>query len=352
MACYTLAEIADKLGLTLQGDANVSVTGIAPIPVASAQQISFLADKKFQGQLAACQAAAVIVKPEHSALFAGNCLISDNPYLSFAKLTELFNNRPNVAQGVHPRAVVDTTAKLGKNVAIGPNAVISANAQIGDNCQIAANCFVGEGVTMGANCNIAANVSIYHEVELGQSVLVHSGTVIGCDGFGFAPNPGSNTTSRWQKIYQLGTVKIGNYVEIGANSAIDRGALDNTVICDGVIIDNHVHIAHNCHIGANTALAAGVAMAGSTKIGENCTFGGCVGIAGHIEIADNSHFSGMTMVTGNVKTAGQYSSGTAMSPSRQWRRNAVRFNQLDDMAQRLKQLENNQPSTPPGADAE
>lgn len=350
MAQYTLAEIAEKLGLSLQGDASALVTGIAPIASATGSDITFLADKKFQSQLAQCQAAAVIIKPELSDAFAGTCLLSDNPYLSFAKLTELFNDRPNVAAGVHPRAVVDATAKLGKNVAIGPNAVVSAGAEIGDNCQIAANCFIGEGVRMGANCNIAANVSIYHKVQLGQSVLVHSGTVIGCDGFGFAPNPGSNTTSHWQKIYQLGTVKIGNHVEIGANTAIDRGALEDTVICDGVIIDNHVHIAHNCHIGANTALAAGVAMAGSTKIGENCTFGGCVGIAGHIEIADNSHFSGMTMVTGNVKTPGQYSSGTAMSPSRQWRRNAVRFNQLDDIAQRLKQLENNQASLPPRAD--
>lgn len=338
MASFTLAEIAAKLELKLCGDGDLIVDHIAPLDKADSGAISFLAQKKFAKDLDNTQATAVILSEDMQVNCSAACLVSDNPYLSFAKLTALFNDRPQIS-GIHPSAVIDKTATIHPSVSIAANVVIGKDVIIGAHCQVAANAVISDRAKLGEHCYIGSNVSIYHNVQMGDHVSVHSGTVIGCDGFGFAPNPQSAGSSQWQKIYQLGTVVIGNQVEIGANSAIDRGAVGNTEIRNGVIIDNHVHIAHNCIIDENTALAAGVAMAGSTYIGKNCTFGGCVGIAGHIEIADNSHFSGMTMVTGSVKESGQYSSGTAMSGSRQWRKNAVRFNQLDEMHQRIRTLE-------------
>lgn len=338
MPSFTLAEIADELGLQLVGDGEQIVDHVAPLTHADKGAISFLAQKKFTKDLENSQATAVILAEDMQQQCQVACLISDNPYLSFAKLTALFNDRPQIS-GIHPTAVIDETAIIAPTVSIAANVVIGKGVNIGEHCQIAANAVISDYAELGEHCYIGSNVSIYHHVRMGNHVSVHSGTVIGCDGFGFAPHPQSTGDSKWQKIYQLGTVVIGNKVEIGANSAIDRGAVGNTEIKNGVIIDNHVHIAHNCIIDENTALAAGVAMAGSTYIGKNCTFGGCVGIAGHINIADNSHFSGMTMVTGSVKEGGQYSSGTAMSGSRQWRKNAVRFNQLDEMHQRIRTLE-------------
>jgi UDP-3-O-[3-hydroxymyristoyl] glucosamine N-acyltransferase len=339
MTALRLDDIAKALDLEIDGDGELLITAIAPLADATAGQISFIAHDKYRSDLQASKAAAVIMHKSLAADFSGTKLYSDNPYLSFAQLTALFDDRPNIAAQIHPRAVIADSALIAATAAIAANVVIGEHVVIGERCQIAANTVISDKVVIGDDCYIAANVSIYHGVQIGHHVTVHSGTVIGCDGFGFAPNKQSTTASQWQKIHQLGSVVIGNYVEIGANTAIDRGALENTVIKDGVIIDNHVHIAHNCIIGENTALAAGVAMAGSTIIGRNCTFGGCVGIAGHISIADNSHFSGMAMVTGNIKEAGQYSSGTALSASNLWRKNAVRFNQLDQLFSRVRGLE-------------
>lgn len=353
MKSYSLADIAEKLELSLDGDGSTVVTGIASLATAEQGKISFIAHKKYLSELASTKASVMILPEELKEHFDGPKLYSDNAYLCFAKLSALFDDRPVVNDGeenIHPRALIDGSATVAKTAVIGPNVVIGKNVIVGENTQIAANSVVSDNVVIGDDCYLAANVTLYHKVLLGNHVTIHSGTVIGSDGFGNVPNLESKTVSKWQKIYQLGTVKIGDYVEIGANTAVDRGALEDTIIKDGAIIDNHVHIAHNCVIGENTALAASVAMAGSTIIGQNCTFGGCVGIAGHIEIADNSHFSGMSMVTGNIKESGQYSSGTALSPSRQWRKNAVRFNQLDNMFQRLKALEKKQQAS--SSDAE
>lgn len=335
MKSYRLGDIASQLALELHGDADIEITGIAPLETAQPGQISFVANDKLQKLLAESNASAVIVKPEHKGE-DGNWLLSSNPYLSFAQLTALFDDAPVLAAGIHPSAVIDEQAQIGNNVRIAANVFIGAHTVIGDDCVIEANTVISERCVLGRGCRLHANVTIYHNVVIGDEANIHSGTVIGSDGFGFAP---TSQDYKWQKIYQLGGVRIGNRVDIGANTCIDRGALADTIIHDGVIIDNLVHIAHNCEIGQNTAVAGCVGMAGSTIIGKNCTFAGKVGISGHINIADDVHIAGMTAVTGSINKPGAYASGTAMMPAQEWRRSAVRFTQLDKMHDRIKKLE-------------
>ena len=339
MISFTLADIAQVLGLELVGDDAVVVTKIASLNSADAASVSFIAQNKFLTNLADTQASAVILSADLQDQFSGNKLISTDPYLSFAKLSALFDLRPVYCQGIHPSAVIDSTAEIATTASIGPNVVIGSFVKIGERSQISANCVIADFVQIGDDAYFMPNVSIYHRVRMGHHVTIHSNTAIGCDGFGFAPNPHSDTESKWQKIHQLGAVIIGNYVEIGSATTIDRGTLEDTIIHDGVIIDNQVHIAHNCSIGKNTALAAAVIMAGSTHIGEGCTFGGGVGIAGHLSIADDCHFTGMTMVTSSIKKSGTYSSGTGYFTTSHWRKCAVRFGQLNTMNKRVCSIE-------------
>lgn len=333
-AQYTLTELADILGAELVGDANCPIHSIATLEQAGEGQLSFIASPAFKKHLAQCAASVVLMHPDYRELFAGNRLLMGNPYLGYARLTALFDPRPKPPVGQHPSAVVGEGCQLGAGVSIGPHAVIGAGAVLEPGVEIGPGTSVGAGSVVGANSYLAANVSVYHGVVIGADCIIHSGAVIGSDGFGFAPDKG-----RWQKIHQLGGVVIGSGVEIGAGTAIDRGALTDTVIADGVKIDNQVHIAHNVRIGKNTAIAANSAIAGSTSLGENCTVAGCVGIAGHVTIVDGVHISGMSMVTSSVSEPGSYSSGIPLSPSAEWRKNAVRFKQLNAMAARLKQLE-------------
>ncbi|NRB40549.1 MAG: UDP-3-O-(3-hydroxymyristoyl)glucosamine N-acyltransferase [Pseudomonadales bacterium] len=335
---FTLAEIASALDLELRGDGGCNIFSIAPLHLATEKDISFLSNAKYAEQLTTTAAAAVIVTPEYSDACKIPALIADNPYLAFARLTALYDDLPGQKQEIHPSAVIADSAIMGGGVSIGANVVIGEDVVLGVNCVIEANTVVAARSSLGDNCRLRANVTIYHNVRLGKNVTIHSGTVIGSDGFGNVPT-GEKTGRFWQKIHQLGGVLIGDDVEVGANTCIDRGALDDTIIENGVLIDNLVHIAHGCIIGENTALAACVAMAGSTYIGKRCTFGGGVGIAGHISIADDVHITGMAMVTGTIKEAGQYSSGTGLLPARQWRKSAVRFSQLDSMHQRLRKIE-------------
>jgi UDP-3-O-[3-hydroxymyristoyl] glucosamine N-acyltransferase len=331
---YTLGELARRLDLECRGDAAVELKGLAALPSAQSDQLSFLADKRYRDDLPGSAAGAVILTVEMAEQFAGNCLISANPYLSYAQASQLFDDAIGWGEGIAESAFVDPSAVIGDNVSIGPNASIAAGVVIGAGSRIAAGCSIGAAAVIGENCLLHANVTVYHKVRIGDRVKVHSGTVIGSDGFGYAPS-----REGWTKIAQLGTVVIGNDVEIGACTAIDRGAIEDTVIADGVIIDNQVHIAHNCRIGEGTAIAGCVGMAGSTVIGKNCTMAGMVGIAGHLEICDNVHLSGMTVVTKSITDPGSYSSGTGMMPSRDWRKSAVRFSQLDDIYKRLQALE-------------
>ncbi len=329
-----LAELCTLLEGKLHGGAGQSVQSIAPLDRAGPGDLSFLANPRYAANLAATRATAVLLQAAQVAQCPVACIEVDNPYLAYARASALFDDRPVPNRQVHTTATVADSAKLGENVTIGPHCVVEEGAVIGADTVLGPNSVVGAGTVIGLRCRLAAGVVLYHGITLGDEVEVHSGSVIGADGFGFAPAP-----SGWQKIYQLGSVRIGNRVSIGANSTIDRGAISDTVIADGVIIDNLVQIAHNVVIGENTALAGCVGIAGSATIGANCTIGGGVGIAGHLTVCDNVHLTGMTLVSKSITEAGTYSSGTALSTTARWRKNAVRFLQLDALHRRVSRLE-------------
>lgn len=345
---YTLRALADLLGAELvlrnglTDAADISISGIAPLASASLSELSFCTGAKHHADLIATSAAAVIVEPESVDDCPVHCLIHPNPYLAFAHLSQAFNTRPKPAAGIHPTAVIAATATIAEGACIAPGVVVMDYATIGRNACIGPNTVIEAAVTIGDNVTLMANANIGYAVVLGNDVRIDSGAVIGSDGFGYAPDPQAEGGQRWQKIAQLGSVVIGDRVEIGANSAIDRGALDNTVINDDVIIDNHVHLAHNVVVGRGTAIAACVGVAGSTTIGEYCTIGGGVGITGHITITDKVSLMGMTKVTGSIKQAGAYSSGTGTQELSSWRKSSVRFTQLDALHQRVKSLEKQQ----------
>lgn len=315
--------------------AEIEVVGFSNPKKASSNQLTFIASKNYVSELENTAAAAVILTRDLVDQCPNNSLVVDNPYLAYARLTELFSE-PLPDVGIDSSAVIADSAIIGEGCSVGPNAVIGDQVIIGNAAVVGPGVSLGNRAKVGDRSQIKANVSIYHDVIIGSDCIIHSGTVIGSDGFGFAPSP-----EGYIKIHQLGSVVVGDGVEIGANTSIDRGALGDTEIHDGVKIDNMVHIAHNCIIGANTAVAGQVGMAGTTVIGKGCTFGGQVGIAGHLSIADNVHVTGKSMVTKSIVQAGLYSSGTGFSDNRSWRKNAVRFNQLDDIYKRLVRVEKN-----------
>lgn len=333
---YSLAQLAQYLDAELVGEADFLIHGIATLHSADSTRISFITGPAYQKYLSTTHAGALVISADLAPGFTGNKLVVNNPYLGYARLSQLFDSRPKGHAGIHPSAVVDETAELGEGVHIAANAVIGARVSLGESVEIGPGSVVSEGVVVGARTRLAANVTLYHGIVIGCDCIIHAGAVIGADGFGFAP-----AGREWEKIYQLGSVIVGNKVEIGANTAVDRGALDNTVLSDGVKLDNLVQIGHNVRIGKNTAIAAHTAIAGSTTLGENCTVAGLVGISGHLTITDNVHITAMSMVSGSLTRAGSYSSGTALTPTHIWRKNAVRFRHLDSMAIRLRTLEKN-----------
>ena len=332
----TLGELAHHIGAELNGDAGIEITGVQTLMNAQVGQVSFLANATYRSQLADTKASAVIVSQDVAADAPTATLVMANPYLGFALATQLFDNRIKPSGKIHTSASIADTAKIGANVTIGANAVIGEHCIIGDNCEIGAGTVIDGHSILGKNCILRANVTLYHDVVLGENVQVHSGTVIGGDGFGFAPDKG-----KWHKIAQLGGVRIGDNVEIGSNSCIDRGALGNTIIESNVILDNLVQIGHNVKIGEGSAIAGSSGIAGSTVVGKNCIIGGAVGIAGHLNITDGVHLTGMSMITNSISEPGVYSSGIPSMPSKEWRRSAVRFKQLDSIVKRLKALESN-----------
>jgi len=331
---HTLGDLARRLGAELQGDANCEITGLATLQEAQLGQLGFLANPVYRKYLATTQASAVIMHPDMAADYAGNKLLLANPYLGYAQLTPLFDRQPHLPQGIHPSAVIADGATVDATAAIGPHVMIEAGVVIGAGVEIGAGSFVGADSVIGLRSRLNARVTVYHGVSIGEEAIIHSGAVIGADGFGFAPGKDG-----WTKIHQIGGVVLGNRVEIGAGTTIDRGALGDTCLADGVKIDNQVQIAHNVQIGTNTAIAAGTGIAGSTTIGANCTIAGAVGIVGHLTIADGVHVSAMTLVTKSIKQAGSYSSGSPMMATKAWRKNAVRVGQLDKLFGRVKQLE-------------
>ena len=348
---YSVAEIAAFLGAELRGDGALRISGLNTLKNAGPGELAFLANEKYASQLGSCNAAAVILAPKHTARgnsgdqgskatqYNGAVLILDNPYLGYARISQWFDRAPKAVVGIHPSAVIAASASIGAAVTIAANAVVEADAVIGAGSNLGAGSFVGARSVLGANARISANVAIYHDVILGSDVTIHSGSVIGADGFGFAPDGDGG----YQKIHQIGSVDIGDNVEIGACTTIDRGALENTIIGNGVIIDNHVQIAHNVVIGDNSALAAYSGLAGSATLGANCTLAGSACVVGHISICDNVVLTARTLATKNIIKPGVYSSAvTSALPNLEWRKNAARMSQLDSMARRLKELEKKQ----------
>lgn len=336
MQNYRLDELAKHIGGVIRGNADVAIQSIAPLETANSQQLTFISNPKFRPVLAQSQAGILVVSEQDVEFCApeSNLIIVKDPYLAYALLAQYMDSTPKAAQSIAASAVVSPSAKLGKSVSIGANAVIEDDVEIGDYAVIGAGCFIGKNAKIGAHTQLWANVSIYHAVQIGEHCLIQSGTVIGSDGFGYA-----NDRGRWIKIPQTGTVIIGNHVEIGACTCIDRGALDATVIEDNVIIDNLCQIAHNVHIGTGTAVAGGVIMAGSLKVGRYCLIGGASVINGHMEICDKVTVTGMGMVMRPITEPGIYSSGIPLQTNKAWRKTAALTLDIDKMNKRLKTLE-------------
>ncbi|GAB4359453.1 MAG: UDP-3-O-(3-hydroxymyristoyl)glucosamine N-acyltransferase [Gammaproteobacteria bacterium] len=334
MAGFLLGELAKALNLELHGDPDCRISSAAPLYRAQPDELAFLSDRRRRKELSTTEAGAVILTAALADHYPGNRLISDSPHADFARAMYLLYPREVPEYGVHPKAIISPSAELADHVTIGPGTVIEEGASIGEGSVIGAGCVVEKDAIIGRNCKIHSNVTIAHGVCIGDRVEIHSGAVLGADGFGLAKEG-----ERWIKVPQIGTVVIGDDVEIGANTTIDRGALDDTVLEQGVKLDNQIQVGHNVRIGAHTAIAGCVGIAGSAVIGARCTIGGAAGILGHLRIVDDVHITAMSLVTSSITEPGSYSSGTPLEKSEEWHRNCVRFKQLDQMAKRLKKLE-------------
>lgn len=331
---YRLSELAAEISGSVQGDPEYLIASMGTLQSANPEQLTFIANPKYQQFLASTMAGAVILSPREAENFSGNAIVVDSPYLAYAKLSRLFSKAVSTPVGISDSASINRDASISDSACVAEGVVVAANSSIGDNVILGANVVIGENCSIGANTQVQPNVTLYSDVQIGEGCLIHSGAVIGADGFGFA-----NESGKWVKIAQLGGVRIGDNVEVGAGTTIDRGALEHTVIEDGVILDNQIQIAHNVYIGKNSAIAGCTAVAGSTKIGDHCTIAGACGITGHLTIASGTHITAMTLVTKSINEPGAYSSGTGMLDHQSWKKSVVRFRQLDDIARRLKLLE-------------
>ncbi|MFZ6722923.1 UDP-3-O-(3-hydroxymyristoyl)glucosamine N-acyltransferase [Undibacterium sp. Ji49W] len=335
-----LGELVDRFGGQLIGSPDISVAAIAPLSEAGEQHITFLSNPKLRHQAAATKAAALIVTQadfdQLGSEYQGACLIVPNPYVYFARAAQYFaalNAIPAIT-GIHPAAWVSPQAIVAATASIGPNVSIDAEAVIGEHVVIKAGAVIGRGVSIGDHSLIHANASIYDYCVIGERCIIHSGAVIGADGFGFA-----NEKGQWIKIPQTGRVLIGNDVEVGANTSIDRGALADTIIEEGVKLDNQIQIGHNCHIGAHTAMAGCVGVAGSAKIGKYCTFGGAAMVLGHLTIVDNVHISSASMVSRSILEAGQYTGFYPLAKNADWEKTAAIVRNLSGMREKMRYLE-------------
>ena len=342
-----LYDIVVQLGGELigAGDARV-IDRIGPLEGATPSTISFLSGPRHRSQLAPSKAGCVIVAPafRDEALARGAAIVTPDPYLYFARLTQWWarRTRPSAATGVHGSALIDATARIDPLATVGPFVVIEADAAVAAGAVIGAHGFIGAGARIGAGTRLAARVTLGAGCSIGARGIVHSGVVIGADGFGFAPDFPSGEAGRWEKIEQLGAVRIGDDVEIGANTCIDRGALDDTVIEDGVKLDNLIQIGHNVRIGAHSALAGCVGVAGSAVIGKYCTVGGAGMVLGHLELADHVHISAGSLVTRSIRKPGQYTGVFPIDDNAAWEKNAATLRQLHALRDRLRVLEKGQ----------
>jgi UDP-3-O-[3-hydroxymyristoyl] glucosamine N-acyltransferase len=330
----TLGEIVARLGGELSGNADIRIVRVATLQSAGPGEIAFLTHGRYRAQLDSTGASAVIVGKADSKATALPHIVASNPYLYFARLAQLFSPMPPVAPGTHPSATVAADAIVSPRAQISAHVYVGQGVVIGDDAVIGPGCFIGDQARIDSQTRLGPNVSIYHRCSLGKRVIVHAGAVIGADGFGMAME-----NDKWLKIPQTGRVLIGDDVEIGANTTIDRGALDDTVIEDGVKLDNQIQIGHNVHIGAHSAFAGCVGVAGSARIGRHCTVGGGAIILGHIEIADHVHISAATLVTKSITMPGNYGGAFPFSEQRKWLRNAAELRHLADLAERVERLE-------------
>jgi UDP-3-O-[3-hydroxymyristoyl] glucosamine N-acyltransferase len=333
-APISLDEIVRRFGGTVLGDGSTPVSQVGTLENAQPGQISFFAQQRYRKLLDECRASAVIVGPGDGEVQRRPLIVSDNPYALFARLSAHFNPPEAFAPGVHPTASVDPDARVAPSAHVGPHVSIAAGVHVGERSIIGPGTRLGRGVRIGDDCCLFANVVVYHACCLGDRVTVHGGAVIGADGFGLAMDAGA-----WRKIPQIGRVLIGNDVEIGANTTIDRGALDDTVIEEGVKLDNQIQIGHNCRIGAHTAIAGCVGIAGSTRIGRYCRLGGSAMINGHLHIVDNVEIGGATAVIKSILKPGTYSGLFPASPHQDWLKNAAHIRHLDALANRVRELE-------------
>jgi len=315
-----LGELAVRFGCALRGDPDQRVDHIAPLGDSDPAALSFLADARLASQLAKTRAGAVVLDPESAERCPVAALVSDEPHALFARIATLLHPLPAPLPGIHASAVVDATAQVHASAEVGAHCVIAAGARIGARCRVGPGCIIETGVHIGEDTHLAAHVTLQRDVQIGRRVLIHSGAVIGADGFGFAREAG-----RWLKVPQVGAVRIGDDVEIGANTTVDRGAMQDTLIAEGVKLDNLIQIAHNVQIGAHTAIAACTGVSGSTRIGARCMIGGGVGIAGHIEICDDVVIAGKTAVSGSIREPGVYASLWPAEPLARWKRTVARL---------------------------
>jgi UDP-3-O-[3-hydroxymyristoyl] glucosamine N-acyltransferase len=331
---YSLGDLAYRLGAELHGQPDAEVSRIDSLASADADSLCFFADKKYRSALKATKAGAVILAPEDRDLCPVAAIVSADPYLTYARAARLLHPPGEWVPGRHPSAVISAAARIDPSAHIGPAVVVEDGTEIGPRVYLGPGCVIGADCRVGEGSRLVARVTLCAGTRVGKRALIQPGAVIGADGFGFAKDG-----DRWERIPQLGGVSLGDDVEVGANTCVDRGALGDTVIGDGVKLDNLIQIGHNCRVGENTAMAACSGISGSTRIGRNCTVAGAVGMAGHLEIADGVHFTGMAMVTKSCPDAGVYSSGIPAMPNADWRRNAARFKHLDELFKRVKQLE-------------
>ena len=329
---WRLDEIVAHLGGALEGDGSIVVSQVATLASAQAGQIAFLANPKYRQQLQSTSASAVIVPPK----FAGDTtlprVVHPNSYAYYARVVQLLNPAEARPRGVHPSAVVHSV--VPPSVSVGENVVLGKDVALGENVTLYPGCVVGDGVSIGDDSVLYPNVVVYRACKIGKRAVVQAGAVIGSDGFGFAKEGDS-----WVKIPQIGRVVIGDDVEIGANTSIDRGALDDTILGDGVKLDNQIQIAHNVVIGQHTAMAGCVGVAGSTRIGQRCTIGGAGMIVGHLDLADDVHVSAGTMVTKSLRQPGQYTSIFPLESHAEWLQNAAQIKRLAKLAERVSELE-------------
>jgi UDP-3-O-[3-hydroxymyristoyl] glucosamine N-acyltransferase len=343
----TLGELAVRFGCVLKGDPDVRVSRVGTIERADGESITFLANPRFKRHLASTKAAAVVLDPRFASDAPAAALLATNPYATYARIASVLYPPPTAPPGRHSSASVDPGASIDPSASIGPNAVIETGAVIGPRAVIGPGCVVMSGARVGTDTCLVANVSICRDVILGERCIVHAGVVVGSDGFGFAPDRGT-----WVKIPQVGSVRIGNDVEIGAKSTIDRGAIEDTIIGDGVKLDNQVHIAHNVQLGAHTVMAGQSGVAGSTTLGQRCMIGGQCGIGGQLTLCDDVIVTGKSFVSTSIRKPGMYSGSLTVDESTRFRKNAARFHQLDELARQVRKIRSGELGEPTDEDTD